>query len=84
MGGLVADILFVSWTDVFGTKASIEALDSKTLTHLFTLDDQPALVHAGNYALFSGRLRIAKSGDLLAATVTGGVKIYPTRAPSGS
>jgi hypothetical protein len=37
-----------------------------------------------SYALVSGRLRIAKSGDLLAATVTGGVKIYPTRAPSGS
>lgn len=76
-----ADILFVSWTDVSGTNTSIEALNSKTLTHLFTLDDHPALVHTGNYSLVSGRLRIAKNGELLAATVTGGVKLYPTRAP---
>jgi len=75
-----SDIVYVSWNDVSGSESSIEALDSNTFEPLFILDDDPGLVHTGNYAFGSGRLRIARSGDMIGATIQNGVRLYPARA----
>jgi hypothetical protein len=76
-----SNLLYVSWSANYGGGGGIEALDSVSLTHAFDVDTTAALEWGGNGAFNSGRLRVARNGEVLAATVIGGVKVYSARAP---
>ncbi len=67
------DLVYLAW---WGPEAAIQVYDTKTLTHVDTLDDTLHLDWIGNGAFREGRLRISDDGTLLVATVPGGVNVY--------
>jgi hypothetical protein len=69
-----ADVVYLAW---FGTQDAIQAWDTRTLQRIGVVDDSLGILPStGNSAFNDGRLRISPAGDLLLATVPGGVKIY--------
>lgn len=64
------DIVYFPWS---GTN-KVYAYDTNTLTKIAEYDFENAFNHHGNYAFVKGRLKTSSDGNLLFATVDGGVR----------
>jgi hypothetical protein len=68
------DRFYVSWARATD---GIEAYSAETLQKLSTLDDTPNLPWVNGEAFVQGRLRIARDGSFLFATLRAGIGVYP-------
>jgi len=73
------DIVYFAWA----TTTKVYAYDTQTLTKVGEYDFAHNFTHPGNHAFVNGRLKISRDGNLLFATVGGGVR-YHMLAPVGS
>lgn len=80
----VEDLVYFAWYDHNRTHAFVDVYDTQTLQRVAIIDDSPAVSWIGNWAFENGRLKIARDGSMLFATVPGGVEVYllnPNDAP---
>jgi len=67
------DIVYTAW---YGSPDGIQAHDTQTLQLIGVVDDAIRFPLVGVQAFEQGRLRISPDGEVLLATVPGGVKVY--------
>lgn len=64
------DLVYFAWA----TTTKVRAYETGLMTQITEYDFENTFDHPGNYAFVEGRLKISRDGNLLFATVAGGVR----------